>query len=65
MAELRYLTGYPPHLIEQGAALRDQGVVVECDHYTTDAQKYAYNGSDCRDPGAGTLEKVEAPKYRR
>lgn len=44
---------------------RDQGVVVECDHYTTDAQKYAYNGSDCRDPGAGTLEKVEAPKYRR
>ena len=25
MAELRYLTGYPPHLIEQVAALRDQG----------------------------------------
>ena len=25
MAELRYLTGYPPPLIEQVAALRDQG----------------------------------------
>ena len=39
MAELRYLTGYPPPLIEQVAALRDQaGWATGCNNATRTAR---------------------------